>query len=596
MARENGLKMSLLERLEKRYYEIESSVLFPLVQLDINYRCHPAITTLLSNVVYKYQIQSGLPPSKGHAEANYCPCIFYCSDVTKDPSILDPLHSMHIEADAVVSQVKKFFSTGKWPNSWKDFTLRDVCIMSSFRTQVSESCIVWILLLFYMYCYFQLNIIRKRLKDSIFRHVTLLPSYAIQGNKYEDTINHSISLYIGHEFQAIVLSTYEPLEDNGESSNPTKTLVDPNIFNTAISRSRQLVIAVGNPFILLRTEKVMGYAVGCWREYIKLCLEKNAVFFPPNLQPRLHQLKEMLRVQVGISNTVKASIVSQPQFPPQRSQTTAATSHVATCPPLQTSYSYPSAKRTSGQQKLPADGKMELMVPKKSGTTKQTPSDSIAFPQASMGQLSSEQSVFNKSIPSSSKTISGKSGLLPTPRQLASDLSKPTQSTIQKPKPLDTTSTSNTSKSSPLAFSVHKASGISAAPFSVRKPMPFPEMLISPSEVVTVPESTQVDSPQQRHSKDKQQTQSYMKTKDEEETLISSSSTVKSKRKKKVKSSQPKHSFTYDSISSVWPQPHGMSDEPPVKESVWTSRQERTFADIVKQSGIILEIITYYSI
>ena len=450
-----------------------------------------------------------------------------------------------------------------------------------------------------MYCYFQLNIIRKRLKDSIFRHVTLLPSYAIQGNKYEDTINHSISLYIGHEFQAIVLSTYEPLEDNGESSNPTKTLVDPNIFNTAISRSRQLVIAVGNPFILLRTEKVMGYGGGCWREYIKLCLEKNTVFFPPNLQPRLHQLKEMLRVQVGISSTVRASIVSQPRFLPQRSQTTAATSHVATCPPLQTLHSYPSDKRTSGQQKLPADGKMESMVPKKSGATKQTPSDSTAFPQMSTGQLSSEQPVFNKSIPSSSKAISGKSGLLPTPRQLASDLSKPIQSTIHKPNTLDITLTSNTSKSPLLAFPVHKASGITAAPFSVRKPMPFSEMLISqhsPREVVTVPESTQVDSPLQRHSKDKQQTQSYMKTKDEEETLISSSSTVKSKRKKKGKSSQPKHSFTYDSISSVWPQLHGMSDEPPVKESVWTSRQERTFADIVKQSGIILEIIICYSI
>ena len=140
--------MSLLERLEKRYYETESSILFPLVQLHINYRCHPAITTLLSNVVYKYQIHSGLPPSKGHVEANYCPCIFYCSDVTKDPSILDPLHSMHIEADAVVSQVKKFFSTGKWPSSWKKFSLRDVCVMSSFRTQVSDTFIVWILLYF----------------------------------------------------------------------------------------------------------------------------------------------------------------------------------------------------------------------------------------------------------------------------------------------------------------------------------------------------------------------------------------------------------------------------------------------------------------
>ena len=119
----------------------------------------------------------------------------------------------------------------------------------------------------------------------------------------------------------------------------------------------------------------------------------------------------------------------------------------------------------------------------------------------------------------------------------------------------------------------------------------MPEMLVyqpSPSEV-TVPESTWTDFPLRRYSKDKQQTQSCMKTKDEKETLVSSYSAIKSKRKKKGKSSQLKHTFTYDSISSAWPQPHGMSvpDEPPVKESVWTSRQERTFADIVKQSGII---------
>ena len=455
-----------------------------------------------------------------------------------------------------------------------------------------------------MHCYFQLNIIRKRLKDSIFRHVTLLPSYAIQGNNCEDTINYftSFQYIIGHEFQAIVLSTYEPLEDSGESSNPTKTLVDPNIFNTAISRSRQLVIAVGNPFILLRTEKVMGYAGGCWREYIRLCLERNTMFFPPDLQPRLHQLKEMLRVQVGISSTVKAPIVSQPRFHPQRSQTTAATSEVATYPPLQTSCSYPSAKRTSGQPEPPADRKRkESMVPKKSGTTRQRPSDSMTFPQMFTGQPYSKQPVFNQSIPSSSsKTISGKSGLLPTPQQLVSDLSKPTQSPIQKPKPLDTTSTSNASESALLDFSVHKVSGISAAPFSVRKPMPYSEMLLSqpsPSEV-TIPENTRADFPLQIHSKDKQQTQSCIKTKDEKETLVSSHSAIKSKRKKRGKSSQLKHTFTYDSISSAWPQPHGMSvpDGPPVKESVWTLRQEPTFADVVKQSGIIFELMICHSI
>ena len=100
----------------------------------------------------------------------------------------------------------------------------------------------------------------------------------------------------------------------GESSNPTKTLVNPHIFNTAISRSRQLVIAVGDPFRVLKTEKAMGHHTeACWREYIKLCLEKNTMFFAPNLQPRFQKLKELLRAEVEICSFKHAKI-SQAQM------------------------------------------------------------------------------------------------------------------------------------------------------------------------------------------------------------------------------------------------------------------------------------------
>ena len=138
LSRGNGLKMSLLERLEKRYDEIGPKALCYLIQLDINYRCHPVITTLLSNVIYKYPIQSGLSPSKQHPKAKNCPCIFYFSDMT-DNLTLDSEYFMKIEADAVINQLKIFFSAGK---SWKDFDLNDVCVMSSFRTQVNKFYVV----------------------------------------------------------------------------------------------------------------------------------------------------------------------------------------------------------------------------------------------------------------------------------------------------------------------------------------------------------------------------------------------------------------------------------------------------------------------
>ena len=54
IARDNGLKESLLERLERRYYDIQASDY--VIHLDINYRCHPDIAQFLSKVIYKYPL------------------------------------------------------------------------------------------------------------------------------------------------------------------------------------------------------------------------------------------------------------------------------------------------------------------------------------------------------------------------------------------------------------------------------------------------------------------------------------------------------------------------------------------------------------
>ena len=127
MARDNGLKVSLLERLEKKYDEIGSSALCYCIKLYINYRCHPVVTSLLCDILYKYPLESSLSPSKQSLD---CPCVFYCSTVTDDLTF-DSSDFMDIEADAVVSQLKSCFQ------NWKQSTLKDICIMSSFRTQVN---------------------------------------------------------------------------------------------------------------------------------------------------------------------------------------------------------------------------------------------------------------------------------------------------------------------------------------------------------------------------------------------------------------------------------------------------------------------------
>lgn len=107
-------------------------------------------------------------------------------------------------------------------------------------------------------------------------------------------------LQIGHEFQAVILSTFEPLKKDGTSSNPTKSLTNPHIFNTAISRSKCFVVAVGDPFSLLRAEE--HFPERCWKHYLKECLNYNSLFFPEHFAPKTRQeLKQKLAEEIDLA-------------------------------------------------------------------------------------------------------------------------------------------------------------------------------------------------------------------------------------------------------------------------------------------------------
>lgn len=115
----------------------------------------------------------------------------------------------------------------------------------------------------------------------------------------------------GREFRALFVSTSEPTKRNGSTKNPTKSLTDRFVFNTALTRAQSLVVSFGNPFLLLKMEEFMVKRYGekgkCWSNYLKCCLENNTVHFSNYLklsstqeESCISNLRELVDKQLGL--------------------------------------------------------------------------------------------------------------------------------------------------------------------------------------------------------------------------------------------------------------------------------------------------------
>lgn len=85
------------------------------------------------------------------------------------------------------------------------------------------------------------------------------------------------------------MSTIENLESTGRPFDVLKSFCHPAVFNTAIARSKSLVVAVGNPLLLMLSESTINKPKWCWREYISRCLNNKTYYGEVTVQ-----LKEML--------------------------------------------------------------------------------------------------------------------------------------------------------------------------------------------------------------------------------------------------------------------------------------------------------------
>ena len=144
--------------------------------------------------------------------------------------------------------------------------------------------------------------------------------------------------FLGREFRALFLSTSEPTDKDGATRNPTKSICDRYVFNTAITRAQSLVVAVGNPFMLLRTERHMVQKYGakgkCWSNYLKLCFEHGTLFIHDSLQVTeteksrcMQKLQKLVGEHLARSSSdiwrAEDAAETSPQQPPQQNKTTA---------------------------------------------------------------------------------------------------------------------------------------------------------------------------------------------------------------------------------------------------------------------------------
>ena len=137
-ARDNGLKLSLLERLHgiynsppfKHYSETHCATLLN------NYRCHGALLSLPSYLFYNSALVTKAQSSAQlHPMCADFPLHFICSSL--DDEILEVKEGTNeLEAEILLSEVTKYISS--WPVEWGcHVNLSSVCIITATTNQVS---------------------------------------------------------------------------------------------------------------------------------------------------------------------------------------------------------------------------------------------------------------------------------------------------------------------------------------------------------------------------------------------------------------------------------------------------------------------------
>ena len=98
--------------------------------------------------------------------------------------------------------------------------------------------------------------------------------------------------YAGSEFDAVFLSTHEPTDKKSKPLNTVRSICNEYVFNTVITRSRSLIVVVGNPFHLIKMSS--HFSINCWSELIKRCLTCQSFHLPQGTHITTERLSDVI--------------------------------------------------------------------------------------------------------------------------------------------------------------------------------------------------------------------------------------------------------------------------------------------------------------
>ena len=140
-ASKNGLALSLLERLYTKYIDWANKGLNPpLVTMVTNFRCHPDILSLVSNLFYTSTTPLKLPDdyrSLPYHRDSTC-LVFICSGI--DDKVQEVQQTTNpLEATIILDELMMITDYRNWPKEYGECDLNEVAVISQSRRQVKST-------------------------------------------------------------------------------------------------------------------------------------------------------------------------------------------------------------------------------------------------------------------------------------------------------------------------------------------------------------------------------------------------------------------------------------------------------------------------